>query len=68
MVPINFFNLETPKMTKGFPHSSVGKESALCFRASAPAFGRSPPAWYSCLLPASVRWVVTLACPVVNVK
>jgi len=28
MVPINFFNLETPKMTKGFPHSSVGKESA----------------------------------------
>ena len=57
MVPINFFNLETPKMTKGFPHSSVGKESA-CNAGDLgliPGQGRSPgegndnPLWYSCL-------------------
>lgn len=41
---------------------------APVFHASAPAFGQSLPAWCSCLLPASVRWVVTLVCPVVNVK
>ena len=29
MVPINFFNLEIPMMTKGFPHSSEGNDNPL---------------------------------------